>query len=283
MADQPGGSTRRIGLRGPLKRTLARMPRGGEASGATLLIYHRVGGGTTNELDITPEMFERQLEMLANHRVLSLDDALDRLDREDSRPSFVLTFDDGFADVYENAWPLLRARRLPFTIYLATAYVGSNMVWEGATSKGEPGLGLTWDQLREMVDSGLCTMGNHTHAHVRPETLTAADLDVCTETIERELGVVPKHFTYPWGVVVPELEDELRARFRSASTGELGRNQPGVNQMRLMRVPVRRTDPDAFFAAKLVGKLGPERAYARVVSAAKAIAKVVQRPAATSA
>jgi len=91
--------------------------------------------------------------------------------------------------------------------------------------------------------------------------------------IEDRLGVTPRHFTYPWGILVPHIEDELRQRFRSASTGDLGRNLPAVNRMRLRRVPVRRTDPDKFFAAKLAGGLGPERAYAAIVSTAKAIGR----------
>lgn len=61
----------------------------------------------------------------------------------------------------------------------------------------------------------------------------------------------------------------MRTRFRSASTGLLGHNTPATDRLRLRRVPVRRTDPDTFFAAKLTGALWPERAYATLVGAAK--------------
>lgn len=236
-----------------------------------MLIYHRIGGGTTDELDLSTASFENQLDALAGCDVLSLDAALDRLDEGDKRPSFVLTFDDGFEEVYHNAWPLLLERRLPFTIYLASAYMGTTMRWEGSTATGEAGRGLTWDQLAEMVEAGLCTIGNHTHNHVRPEVLGPADLDECNETIETRLGVKPEHFTYPWGIAVPAMDQEMRSRFRSASTGELGRNLPGCDQMYLKRVPVRRTDPPRFFAAKLSGSLLPERAYAGIVGSAKAL------------
>lgn len=252
-----------------LKRALGALQLDRSAVGATLLIYHRLGGGSSDELDLPVASFERQLELLDGHEVVSLDHSLDRLDAGDRRPSFVLTFDDGFADVYEHAWPLLRERGVPFTIYLATAYVSRTMRWEGATAKGMPGRGLSWEQLAEMVDSGLCTIGNHTHNHVPPEELTPEELDLCTQAIEANLGVTPQHFTYPWGVPVPAMEAELRARFRSASTGELGRNAGLTDRMRLRRVPVRRTDPDEFFAAKLRGNLLPERAYAGIVSLAK--------------
>ena len=240
-----------------------------EAQGATLLIYHRVGGRTTDELDLATEDFARQLDLLEAHDVVPLDDALDRLDAGDTRPSVVLTFDDGFEDVHRNAWPLLRERNLPFTVYLASAFVDRPMVWEGSTATGRPGTGMSWAQLQELVASGLCTVGNHTHRHVRPELLGEAELDACTDTVERHLGVRPRHFTYPWGVRVAAMEPALRSRFRSASTGELGRNLPQTDRMRLRRVPVRRTDPGEFFAAKLTGSLGPERAYAGIVRTGK--------------
>ncbi|WP_203568224.1 polysaccharide deacetylase family protein [Aestuariimicrobium ganziense] len=260
-----------------VKKILARLGGSSSAKGATLFIYHRIGGGTSNELDLERATFVRQLDLLADHDVVSLDEALDRLDAGDTRPTFVLTFDDGFEDVYDNAWPHLRERRLPFLIYLAAGFVGEAMVWEGATAEGPPGRGLTWAQLREMVDSGLCTIGNHTFSHARPEILTTEELDRCTEAVERELGVTPRHFTYPWGIAVPELEPEIRARFRSASTGELGRNLPGVDPLRLRRVPIRRTDPEEFFAAKLRGGLLPERLYAGMVTGAKASVRLFQR------
>ena len=221
-------------MREQIKQVLGRAGSARPARGATLLTYHRVGGGSPDELDVPSSAFARQVDLLSGVDVLSLGDALDRLDDGDDRPSFVLTFDDGFADMHANAWPLLRDRRLPFTVYLATAYVGGAMTWEGATAKDSGAAGLTWDQLTEMVESGLCTVGNHTHRHVRPELLDEAELDACTAEVERHLGVTPRHFAYTWGVPVPRMEQALRARFRSAATGELGPQPAG-----------RRPDPAA--------------------------------------
>ena len=260
---------RQHGPRRAVKRGLALLDGDALAAGASLLIYHRIGAGTPDELDVPKDDFVAQLDALEGHDVVSLDSALDRVERRDCRPSVVLTFDDGFADVYENAWPALRERRVPFTIYLATAYMGERMVWEGSTAQGPHGMGMTWKQLEEMLDSGLCTIGNHTHNHVRPEALTEAELDECSAVIEQHLGVRPAHFTYPWGVVVPRMEAALRERFRSSSTGILGRNDPSTDPARLKRIPVRQSDPIEFFEAKLTGTLRAERLYAGVVSAAK--------------
>ena len=257
-------------MRQTVKAALARgVPPVGRPTGATLLIYHRVGGGSPDERDLAPEEFVRQLDFLADYDVVHLDQALDRLDSGDRSPTVVLTFDDGFADVHEHAWPLLRERQVPFTLYLATAFVGGTMHWDGSTAKAA-GPALSWDQVAEMHASGLMTVGNHTHRHARPEALTTDELDECTDAIHARLGIRPVHFAYPWGIPVPGMQAALRSRFRSACTGQLGRNRPGSDPMLLRRVPVRRTDPIGFFAAKLRG-LGPERAYAGLVRGAKAV------------
>jgi hypothetical protein len=265
-----------LGLTGPrLRRTLKRglaasSPRGGRSSpvGTTLLIYHRVGGGTPDERDLPAAEFEAQVEVLAQHRVVALDTALDDLDAGDDSPKVVLTFDDGFADVHAVAWPLLREAGLPFTLYVTTAYLDGTMHWPGSTSR-HPGPALTWRQLEELAADPLVTIGNHTHTHARPEDLSAEELDTCTASLEERLGVVPQHYCFTWGVPVPAATDLLATRFRSAATGLVGRNRADTDRLQLNRVPVRGTDPLAFFRAKLQGDLGPERRYQRIVGAAK--------------
>lgn len=262
-----------VATRRALKGLLGRLGAagGGSPSGLTILTYHRVGGGTDDELDVPSDQLAEQLDLLVAEGcdVLALDAALDRLDRGEPQPSVVLTFDDGFEDVHSLAWPLLRERSLPFTIYVAAGLVGGEMRWEGSTAASQGAPALTWEQLGTMQDSGLCTVGNHTWNHPRPAATDVEQLDRCTEEITRRLGTVPRHFAWTWGVEVPSLKDDVQARFRSAATGTLGRNLPGGDRHALRRVPVRRTDPLTFFRAKLNG-LGPERAYAAVVSAAKA-------------
>jgi peptidoglycan/xylan/chitin deacetylase (PgdA/CDA1 family) len=73
--------------------------------------------------------FERQLEFLSAHYdVLSIDDAL--ADTESSRPRACITFDDGYRNNLDLALPVLRRMGLPATIYLPTAFIGSEqLLW----------------------------------------------------------------------------------------------------------------------------------------------------------
>jgi peptidoglycan/xylan/chitin deacetylase (PgdA/CDA1 family) len=257
-------------MRRLIKQCLARTPDSGPDVGLTVLIYHRVGAGSPDERDLATADFADQLELLSDHRILTIDDAATALQSGDARPGVVLTFDDGFADVFDNAWPLLRERQIPFVLYLASRFVGATMHWDGSTARAA-GPALSWDQIGEMVASGLCTIGNHTHSHLRPEVLDAEDIDLCTQTIQQRLGIRAQHFAYPWGIPVDRMDDALACRFRTAVTGELGRNVPGQDLLRLRRIPVRQTDPLRFFAAKLGGSLRAERAYGQMVSAAKRV------------
>jgi peptidoglycan/xylan/chitin deacetylase (PgdA/CDA1 family) len=274
----PVGRLDRV-LRSSVKRGLGALVGPGRAVGSTILIYHRVGGGTGDELDLPVDAFAAQLDALVDggHDVVSLDAALDRLDAGDDRPAVVLTFDDGFADVHHHAFPLLKERGLPFTLYLAAGLVGEAMAWEGSSADSQGSAALTWDEVAEMAASGLCTVANHTFTHAGPEAVDVEQLDRCSGEIEARTGQRPSHFAWTWGVPVPALLPAVRERFRSAATGELGRNLPDTDRHALRRVPVRASDPLPFFRAKLTGNLGPERAYARIVRTAKAGRRVVRR------
>ena len=110
------------------------------------------------------------------------------------------------------------------------------MRWEGSTAKDAGAPGLTWDQLREMVESGLCTVGNHTHTHVPPEWL---DDRGARPLHRRARSAARRHATslrLPLGR--PRAVDGAGAA-RSGSAApppvRLGRNLPGNDPMRLRR------------------------------------------------
>ena len=93
-----------------------------------ILLYHRVNDGRDPFFSGTPvAVFDQQMELLALHyQVLPLEEAIERLKSHDLPDNAVaITFDDGYRDNYENAFPILQKYSLPATIFLATAAIGS--------------------------------------------------------------------------------------------------------------------------------------------------------------
>jgi len=87
-----------------------------------LLSYHRV------VQDFAAEKDRKQLEALQeSHDIVSLDDALAVLDgsRSANRDVAVITFDDGYRDVYTHAFPVMRDLRVPGVVYVPSAFVGT--------------------------------------------------------------------------------------------------------------------------------------------------------------
>jgi len=80
---------------------------------------------------VDPETFEMQILYLKQHfQVLSLAEKMSSLPNMEKtrslRPVCILTFDDGWRDFYEYAYPLLKRNQVPATVFLPTGYIGTN-------------------------------------------------------------------------------------------------------------------------------------------------------------
>lgn len=226
-----------------------------DVDGITILIYHRVGAGAGGEMDVDPEVFDAHLAWLsAHHRVLSLDDAVDELDRPagEDRSGVVLTFDDGTADWRTHVLPALEDHGVPATFYVATDFVEQQVAFPGG---GEP---ISWSALGELAASPLVTIGSHTHRHLLLDRLddaqVDAELDRSIELLRARIDVDPEHFCYPKAVAgSPAADAAVRRRFRSAVLAGTRPNRAGCDLFRLQRSPVQRSDAMRWFRRKAEG------------------------------
>jgi peptidoglycan/xylan/chitin deacetylase (PgdA/CDA1 family) len=228
------------------------LARGRRHGDVVILLYHRVGPGP-EEIELSPTLFERQMRALARRdRVLPLGTALG----DEQRGGVVVTFDDGYRDFYETALPILVRHHVPAILYLATSFVDNT----GSELAGPP---LSWSQLEEIVSSGLVTIGAHTHSHADLSSATEGEAEAemrrSQELIEDRLGIACRHFAYPWGVGSPEADRAARRLFDTAAFSVWRTNRRGrIDNHRLGRVPILRSDGMAFFHAKARGKLNGE-------------------------
>lgn len=175
----------------------------------TILCYHSVHPTWTSRLAVTPDAFARHCAWLARrHRVLPLADVLGRLDRNGRGPrgSVVLTFDDGFADNYDHALPVLTRHRLPATVFLVAKTLtaeGLPVNWiDHPPPEPQKLTTLTPDQVLEMQAAGV-DFQSHSYAH---RTLTelgdaecVTDLRDSRESLEELLRRPVTLLAYPRG------------------------------------------------------------------------------------
>jgi peptidoglycan/xylan/chitin deacetylase (PgdA/CDA1 family) len=224
----------------------------GRLAGPRLLVYHQIDAGLGRQMEVTSGAFERQMEWLsANRTIVSLEEAWRRRAEPDSDRLAVLTFDDGYEDMYRLAYPILRGGGLPFTLYLTTH----------PTESGEPLLAggraepIQWDQVEDMAESGLMTLGAHTHRHPDLRHVTQAeieqDLDTSNELIDTRLGVVPRHFCYPYGFWSPQSDQPILDRYETAVLGSGPSFGADTAPHLIPRVPIQLSDGFVWFKAKV--------------------------------
>ena len=175
-----------------------------------------------------PDVFARGLRRLheRGYRALSLLDAADCLRRRASFPvrSFVMTFDDGYQTVYENAFPVLQRYGMSATVFLT---VGSTQ--RGRTTGRLPSFEsrsmLSWDEIREMQRAGV-SFGAHTCTHRDltrlPDHEVRAEIVDSKNMIEDALGGAVSTFAYPYGRYDARVADLVRPHFLCACSDTLG-------------------------------------------------------------
>jgi peptidoglycan/xylan/chitin deacetylase (PgdA/CDA1 family) len=172
------------------------------------------------------------------------------------RPA-ALTFDDGFRDFYTHAFPILQQHGFSATMYLPTAFIGS----ERRSFKSREC--LTWAETRELHRVGI-EFGSHTVHHPElvdlPWSGIRSEITDSKVQIENALGTPIKAFAYPYAFpqtrrdFVGRLKDLLMAGgYETCVTTQIGRHRTGADPLEIKRLPVNSEDDDKLFQAKLAG------------------------------
>lgn len=169
----------------------------------------------------------------------------------------VLTFDDGFADFYDTAYPLLRDHGFPATLFVSTAYIGRTSDWLGAEGEGGRRM-LDWAQVCELASAGV-EMGGHSHNHVQldavPDPVARAEIIRGKNELEDKTGRPVTSFAYPYGYHSRRVRAMVRtAGFKSACTVANCISGSGDDPFGLPRIWVRHETDVSRLAAILAGE-----------------------------
>lgn len=191
-----------------------------------ILMYHSVSnrGGATA---IAPAIFAEQMAAIAEAGVpvISLDDLVaSRTGRIALPPrSVILTFDDGFQDFADAAWPVMSKHGFRPIVYLPTAFVGRAEGWRGIAEPPRALMG--WGTIRALAREGVA-FGSHTVHHpdlvVMSDDEVAAELHRSREQIEERIGSEVRHFAPPYGLADNKVRRQIAAFYRTSVGTRLG-------------------------------------------------------------
>jgi peptidoglycan/xylan/chitin deacetylase (PgdA/CDA1 family) len=180
-----------------------------------IVMYHSVKplAAKGDLLTVSVDTFQRQMKFLKDNRynVMALETVSEYISTRKNVPprTIVLTFDDGYKDNYTYVFPVLKKYNFPATIFLILSRIGG------------PDM-LSWDEVKEMRDSGLVSFGSHTFTHPFLDTLRSSqdlkrEVSGSKSALEEKLGKPVGLFCYPCGRFNPEVIKAVKdAGYREA-------------------------------------------------------------------
>lgn len=175
-----------------------------------IFVYHNIVSDESqiayDYMQTTKKTFEEQLTGLqtVGYHFINYNDLIEykKGNKKIYKKSCLITFDDGYEGVYKNAYPIAKKYNIPFAMFIINKNMGNQGV-------------ITWEQAKEMKESGLVTIASHSVDH--PEFTKISTKDACDNVnksyneIEEKLGKEnTKIFTYPYGLYTTEQEEKLK-------------------------------------------------------------------------
>ena len=155
-------------------------------------MYHRFDENKYPSTNIRTQIFLKHIEEInkLNSKFINFQEFKEILKTTIDKNYILLTIDDAFSSFYENAWPILKNKKIPFILFVSTQEIGKYGY-------------MSWDQIKEIEKSNLVTIGNHSHSHEYlidwSDSKIYSDIEASIKIFTENLGYSPKVFSYPFG------------------------------------------------------------------------------------
>ena len=155
-------------------------------------MYHRFNESKYPSTNIQLDVFKNQLEIIENENMQFIhpNDFGKKINQDKQERKVLLTIDDGLLSFYQNAWPILRDKKIPFILFVNTREVGAFNY-------------MTWDQILELHKNENVEIGNHSHSHEylveEKKEVIKNDILKSINIFENKLGKNSDFFSYPFG------------------------------------------------------------------------------------
>ncbi|OGW39871.1 MAG: hypothetical protein A2Y97_10300 [Nitrospirae bacterium RBG_13_39_12] len=235
-----------------------------------VLTYHHVSP-EGDFINVKPQIFEAQMRYLSEHGFTTLhtDEFMSILSGKKIPPkkSLMITFDDGWLDNWLVAFPILKKYGIKAVIFVITSLIAEKgrrhrvdegtsvrlpdhkecqkMIQEGHASE----VMLSWEEITEMLKSGLIEIQSHTHTHKRWDKLykdTAKQIDnlnrelkTSKKVIEEKLDSRCNALCWPQGKYIKDYVDlAMSLGYELLFTTEKGANTQGTEPWKIRRIVI---------------------------------------------
>lgn len=205
-----------------------------------ILLYHNLASSYENPLlHITREQFAQHMAALrqAGYQSITYAELIEAgASGGGTLPvhPIIITFDDGYRSVYTDAFPILQEQGLCATVFVITGRMGA---------KAGDFPHFSWEEAREMEQSGVVDIESHSHTHpdfsVLSQEDTRLEAGLSKFLIESHLHKCCKVFAYPFGTESPYAQELQAAGYQAVNlVGDDGSNQISEGTMHLKRLTV---------------------------------------------
>ena len=238
-----------------------------------ILFYHRVCDiprGIEFSFYVTPTAFAQQMGFLSRNRfnIITLDELIDYKDKSKTPPpnTIIITFDDGYADNYVNAFPILEKYNFKATFFIVTDYIDSEQVFDWLKLDKWPLLDqpenkASWlpfnqQHILDMQARG-ASFGSHTKTHCAlnkiKEEEAIKEIENSKKWLEEILSKPIRCFSYPYGGMNERVKGLVKDAGYEIAVAGTGANTMKSDFLELRRIEIQPGDSLSKFKRKVNG------------------------------
>ncbi len=241
--------------------------------GCYILVYHRVADERHESVSTSVKNFSRQISFLSKYfSIITMERLINSIKNREPLPlnSIVITFDDGYKDVFTNGYPILKMYNIPAMVFITTDFIEGKSLHYAPHLNPLPGEErrqedmMSWEDILEMSDNNI-SIGSHSVSH--PKLSLIGDDEVEIE-VKKSKDIIQRHikrditcFSYPYGgrYFFNERIKEMLKRngYQCACSTIYGINDLNSDLFELKRIPVEYYEDETIFMIKVFGLLNP--------------------------
>ena len=155
-------------------------------------MYHRFDENKYPSTNIKVDIFKEHLALIQNKNIdfYNPSEFDEEFKNSKNKKKVLITIDDAFSSFYNEAWPILKKKEIPFILFVSTEPVGK---------KGY----MTWNQIKEISRYKFAYIGNHSHTHEYlvdfSQNKFEDDINTSIKIFKEKIGYNPIFFSYPFG------------------------------------------------------------------------------------